>query len=162
MEGQKRLLRRLSVRGDESDKPSVCIGRITTQFLHAVQQKNPQSSTAEIDKSKLGWALDVAQCYRKLEVQRAQTNYFLSTQEGWFALPFGPYCSECSLQGDGCLDKLVRIARRKEALLWWQGSRCPSLRCTCCSMAAMATLWTSCTTWRAAIIWTGATWIRLR
>src|SRR5207253_498696 len=72
MEGQKRLLRRLSVRGVESDKPSVCIGRITTQFLHAVQQKNPQSSTAEIDKSKLGWALDVAQrAYRKLEVHRS-------------------------------------------------------------------------------------------
>src|SRR5437899_11627469 len=76
MEGQKRLLRRLSVRGVESDKPSVCIGRITTQFLHAVHQKNPQSSTAEIDKSKLGWALDVAQCYRKLEVQRAPNQLF--------------------------------------------------------------------------------------
>jgi hypothetical protein len=37
MEGQKRLLRRLSVRGAESDKPSVCIGGITTQFLYAVQ-----------------------------------------------------------------------------------------------------------------------------
>src|SRR6267378_4607201 len=77
MEGQKRLLRRLSVRGVESDKPSVCIGRITTQFLHAVQQKNLQSSTAEIDKSKLGWALDVAQrAYRKLEVQRAPNQLF--------------------------------------------------------------------------------------
>src|SRR2546425_2953292 len=60
MEGQKRLLRRLSVRGVESDKPSVCIGRITTQFVYAVQQKNPQSSTTEIGKSKIGWALDVA------------------------------------------------------------------------------------------------------
>jgi hypothetical protein len=34
MEGQKRLLRRFSVRGVESDKPSVCMARILTQNIH--------------------------------------------------------------------------------------------------------------------------------
>jgi len=34
MEGQKRLLRRLSVRGVESDKPSVCMARILTQIIN--------------------------------------------------------------------------------------------------------------------------------
>src|SRR6267142_2494670 len=39
MDGQKRLLRRLSLRGVESDKPRVCMRRIKSQFLHAVEGK---------------------------------------------------------------------------------------------------------------------------
>jgi hypothetical protein len=39
MEGQKRLLRRLSLRGIESDKPNVCMSRTKAQFFYAVQEK---------------------------------------------------------------------------------------------------------------------------
>jgi hypothetical protein len=49
MEGQNRLLRRLSLRGVESDKPSVCMGRIKSQFSDAVEGKKrkEKSKTAK-------------------------------------------------------------------------------------------------------------------